>query len=358
MAFQNRAYVSLENPDTRQFANDDPKAFLNQYSENAIIDEIQYVPKLFSYLQTAVDEKRIAGQYILTGSHNYLISEQLSQSLAGRVAILTLLPLSSEELVATDIKPSTLEEQIFMGGYPRIYQENIPPTDWQPNYIRTYIERDVRMLKNISDLSTFQKFLKLCAGRIGQLLNLSALATDAGITHNTAKAWISILESSFILFLLKPHHQNFNKRLVKMPKLYFYDTGLACSLLEIQNTQQLKNHYLFGGLFESFMLSEIMKYRLHRGLSPNCFFWRDRLGHEVDCLLEYGTRMYPLEMKSGTTVTEEFFKGIAYWKNLAGDISGNATILYGGDEEQMRKIAQVRSWKNIASVLKEIEEHT
>lgn len=235
MVFGNYAYVSLENLDSRTFAQEDPRSFLDTYAkEGVIFDEIQHVPLLLSYIQTWVDEWQKPGQFILTGSQNFLINEAITQTLAGRIAILNLLPLSVDELAAANLLPAQSEECMFLGGYPRIYAKEIAPEDWYPNYIQTYIERDVRQVKNVHDLAVFQRFLKLCAGRIGQLINFSSLANDCDVSLSTVKSWLSLLEQSFIIFLLRPHHANFSKRLVKTPKLYFVDTGLACTLLEIQ----------------------------------------------------------------------------------------------------------------------------
>lgn len=349
--FPDKDYVILEDLDTREFALNDPRGFLATYSKGAIIDEVQRVPALFSYIQTAVDRSNKAGQFILTGSQNILLQENISQTLAGRVAILKLLPFSLDELKDTKYEPDSAEEYIFTGSYPRIYDKKINPRDWYPNYIQTYVERDVRLIKNISDLNTFQKFIKLCAGRIGQVLNLLSLGNDCGITHNTAKAWISILESTYIVFLLRPYYKSFNKRLIKMPKLYFYDTGLACSLLGIQNKQQLSTHYSGGSLFESFVLSEIIKYRLNKGLEPHCYYWRDRTGNEVDCIMENNKSLLSIEVKFSKTIVDDFFSGLKYWSKVASKVSSRPYLIYNGKERQKRSFGEVISWKNISSIL-------
>ena len=257
----------------REFAKTDPRGFLKTHVKEpgVILDEVQNVPELLSYIQTHVDESQKKGQFILTGSQNLLLSEHITQSLAGRVAIHTLLPLSISEL--KDQLPETPEEMIFKGSYARIYSDSVTPREWYPNYVRTYLERDVRQIKQIGDLSTFQRFLKLCAGRMGQLLNLSSLANDCGISVSTAKSWISVLEMSYIVFLLHPHHKNFSKRLIKMPKLYFYDTGVACSLLNIESPEHLTTHYLRGGLFESLIISDLIKNQYNVALEPSHYFW-------------------------------------------------------------------------------------
>lgn len=349
--FPKSNYISLEDPDTREFASKDPRGFLATYNKSVIIDEAQRVPELFSYIQTIVDKKKTAGQFILTGSQNILLHHHISQTLAGRVAILKLLPFSLQELEKSVYKLKQSEEYIIKGFYPRIYDKKIAPADWYPNYIQTYVERDLRLIKNISDLMTFQKFLKMCAGRIGQILNLSSLGNDCGITHNTAKDWISILESSYIIFLLKPYHKNFNKRLMKMPKLYFYDTGLACSLLGIQNKAQLNTHYLKGSLFESFILSEMFKNAFNKGIEPNYYYWRDKVGHEIDCIAEKADKTLQIEIKSGKTIADDYFAGLKYWAKLTKKGGKDSYLIYNGDENQKRTFANVVSWKNIASIL-------
>ena len=348
--FSGMDYVSLEDLDSREFALNDPRGFLAVHSKGTVIDEVQRAPNLFSYIQTAVDSKKRTGRFVLTGSQNILLQQNLSQTLAGRVAILRLLPFSLEELKETRFKLTSPEQYIFKGFYPRIYDKKIAPADWYPNYIATYVERDVRLIKNISDLSAFQKFVRMCAGRIGQVLNLSSLANDCGITHNTAKAWLSVLEATFLVFVVRPYYRNFNKRLIKMPKLYFFDTGLACSLLGISSVGQLGTHYLRGGLFESFVFSEIIKSRFNRGMEHNCYYWRDKTGNEIDCIIEQGSSAIPVEIKSGKTIYEEFFAGLKFWYKLTDKGSKNGYLVYGGDDNQRRTSAVVVSWKNISSI--------
>jgi len=350
--FPQKPYVSLEDLDTREYAQSDPRRFLGEYPRGAVLDEIQRAPELFSYLQTILDREQRMGMFILTGSQQFLLMERLSQTLAGRVHLLTLLPLSLEELKPAGLAPHTPDGMIFRGMYPRLYDRKIPPVEWYPDYLRTYVERDVRLLKNITDLSPFQKFLKLCAARTGQLLNLNALGEECGITHNTAKAWSTVLEASFLIYLLKPHHKNFNKRIVKMPKLYFYDTGLACSLLEIENEQQLKTHPLRGFLFETALMAELVKSRLNRGLSSNLYFWRDKTGHEIDCIIDRGGKLMPIEIKSGETMTEDSFKNLLYWKRLTRQFSQPAYLLYAGAGSARRNTATVLNWKNLAPLFK------
>ncbi len=318
-----------------------------------MLDEVQRTPKIFSYLQTLADKDNRPGMFILTGSQNFLLHENISQTLAGRTAILKLLPFSLNELKDTAFFYNNYEDYIFTGFYPRIYDKKISPRDWYLNYIQTYVERDLRLIKNISNLGTFQNFLKMCASRIGQLLNLSSLANDCGITHNTAKSWISILESSFVLFLLRPHHKNFNKRLVKTPKLYFYDTGLACSLLGIEKRDQISSHYLRGGLFESFIISELIKYRYNRGLAANYYFWRDKLGREIDCITENAGKLTPVEIKSGKTPLVEYFKDISYWNKLSKNKPSNSYVVFGGNTPQKRSPGNLVPWNRL-SVLSKI----
>ena len=272
--FPEKKYLSLEDPDTREFALTDPRGFLSTCPNGAIFDEVQRAPDLFSYIQTIVDDRNKEGLFILTGSFNFGLIEGITQSLAGRTGLLTLLPFSYHELAGVDIAPSLLEELLYNGGYPRIYDKNLPPSEWHSNYITTYLERDVRALKKIGDLDQFQKFIKMCAARCGQLLNLSSLGNDCGITHNTAKEWLSVLRASYIVFMLQPHFKNFNKRLVKTPKLYFYDTGLLCYLAGITSCSELKTHALRGPIFESWVVSELIKGRFNRVLKENLYFWR------------------------------------------------------------------------------------
>ncbi|MFA5249947.1 MAG: ATP-binding protein [Parachlamydiales bacterium] len=340
-------YVNLENLELRNFAKNDPKAFLQENPNPLIIDEAQYAPDLFSYIQVIADENKKPGQFILTGSQNFLLLEKISQSLAGRVSIFHLLPFSLKELKEADYKTPQLEELLFTGFYPKIYDQKLEPKEWYSNYIQTYTERDVRTLKNIQDLGTFQIFLKMCAARTGQLLDLTSIGNDCGISHNTVKDWINILEASFMVFLLRPHFNNFNKRLVKSPKIYFYDSGLLCHLLGIESAQQLKTHYLRGGIFESFIISELFKNRINQKKNPNIYFWRDQHGHEIDCLIENGSILTPVEIKSAKTINSDFFEGLNYWNNLAKNSPENTFLIYGGEENQTRSQGKIISWKNL-----------
>lgn len=363
MAFPDHAYASLEDPDQREFATADPRGFLAQFTGPVILDEAQRVPDLFSYIQTESDEVAESGHFILTGSQSFQLMRTISQSLAGRAAVLHLLPFSqaeihkrpplSRESIGRAIPPSTqqarkdLMEALFTGGYPRIHDAGIPPQDWLANYYRTYVERDVRELLNVGDLEAFGRFIGLCAGRASQLLNLSSLANDCGISHQSARRWLSVLEASFLVVLLRPHHRNFNKRLVKSPKLFFLDAGLLTYLLRIRSKDELRTHSARGAIFESFVVSELMKNALHRGQEPDLYFWRDSAGHEVDILLEQGDEIVPIEVKSGATLAEDFYAGLRYWRKLAQTPDGPAALVYGGDRTVQRSGVITYSWADL-----------
>lgn len=352
LAFPEYTYVLLENPDEREFALSDPRGFLQHYTKSSglIIDEAQHAPALFSYIQGIVDDSGRKGEFILTGSQNFELNERVTQSLAGRVALFTLLPLSLGELKRNKHLPKEYTDLLFAGLYPRIHADKMDPLRWYQNYITTFVERDVRQMQNITDLHLFQKFIRLCAGRIGQLINWSELARDCGITTKTALSWFSILEAAYLVFLLQPHHKNFNKRLTKSPKLYFYDTGLACSLLGIQAEDQLPSHYMRGQLFESFIISELAKRYYNRGLRPSLYFWRDKTGHEIDCLVDNGGQLFPVEVKSSQTINSEYFKHLCYWNELAKADPLNSYVIYGGSKEQSRSMGHVLGWQSLGQV--------
>jgi predicted AAA+ superfamily ATPase len=343
--FPEYTYVSLENEDMRALAADDPHGFLRTFPDKTIIDEAQRVPSLFSYLQTYTDEAGKEGMYLLSGSNNFLLMEKISQSLSGRTAILKLLPFSHRELREADKLPLQADEVIYTGCYPRIYDKEIDPQDFYPSYIQTYVERDVRLLKNIGNISQFMKFLRLCAGRVGQLLNLSSLANECGIAVSTAKEWVSVLQTSYICYLLEPDYHNYAKRLVKTPKLYFYDTGLVCALLGIASSQQVATHYLRGGLFENMVINERLKAYYHSGRVPNFTFWRDSTGNEVD-LLEYADgQVQAYEIKSGATFSPDQFKGLAKWSKLSGVPAEQCNVIYGGDQVVQTSQGKVIPWR-------------
>jgi predicted AAA+ superfamily ATPase len=329
--FPDKTYVNFENPDTRLFAIEDPRGFLSNYPDGAIFDEAQRVPELFNYLQQILDETSENGLFIITGSNNFLLQESISQSLAGRIAYLTLLPLTLEEIGE---QHTSCNELLVKGAYPGLYKERIDPNTWYANYIRTYIERDVRLVKNINNLLAFERFLRLCAGRIGQLLNLNSLALEVGVDAKTINIWIGILEMTFVAFRLQPYHKNFNKRLVKMPKLYFYDTGLAAALLGIENSQQLELNSYRGVLFENFVVLDLLKRRYNEAKASNLFFWRDSAGNELDILIDHSEQLIPVEVKSGQTVTPAFFKGLNYWQKITGSEGGY--VIYTGNQLEKR----------------------
>lgn len=349
--FSQRAYASLEDPDVRQFALEDPRGFLAQYPDGALLDEVQRAPELLSYLQGIVDRDPRPGRFILTGSQQFDVLAGVSQTLAGRAALLSLLPFSYSEL-PKDLVPQTIERLLYQGLYPPIYDRGLDPSRWYANYVQTYLERDLRQSVNVRDLSTFQVFLRLCAGRTGQILNLSALSADCGITHNTAKAWLSVLEASFIVTQLRPHFRNFGKRLIKAPKLYLLDPGLAAWLIEIRSPEQLKAHPLRGALFETWVIAEVLKGRANAGLTSNLYFWRDRSGLEVDCVLDRGMELVPIEIKSGQTIASDFFRPLSRFSQLAGDLAGAGWVVYGGDRTEKRSSATVLPWKKIDNLVK------
>jgi hypothetical protein len=340
--------MNLENLDERAAAEEDPVRFLRTHAQSGvIIDEVQRVPALFSYLQGIVDESGQMGKFVLTGSQNFLLLDKISQSLAGRVAICHLLPFGIGELKSVGLLPNSLDEALFAGGYPVLHDRGLSPRDYFPSYIQTYVERDVRSITNVVNLSTFQRFIRLCAARTGQLLNLSSIGQEVGVNYKTVQSWISILEASFIAFALSPHHGNYNKRVVKQPKLYFYDSGLLCALLDIHSADQIANHYLRGHIFESFVISEYVKSRFHAGLRSNAFFWRDSSGHEVDLLIEDGMASLAIEIKSGETLQEDFFRGLRYFRKLSSLPEDAMYLIYGGDRSLPRRDAQALAWRDL-----------
>lgn len=349
--FKNKPYVSLENPDNRSFALEDPHGFLATYPNGAVLDEVQRTPELFSYLQEILDNSRVKGMFILTGSNNFLLQQKISQTLAGRIGIMHLLPFSISELKKSRLLPVSDDELMLNGFYPPVYDQQISPQDWCSNYIHTYIEKDVRQIKNITDLIIFERFVKLLAGRTTQELNYSALAAETGVDVKTIQSWIGILESSFIIHLLKPHYKNFNKTIVKRPKLYFYDTALVCYLLGIRDTLQLQTHPLRGHIFEGMVVTEMIKIRANQGLDSNLYYWRDKTGHEVDVIVDQGTSLIPIEIKSGMTFNIDFFKNINFWQTLSG--ADRSILLYAGQQTQQRSDGKmVLNWREFVSSAK------
>ncbi|MCG2711242.1 MAG: ATP-binding protein [Candidatus Omnitrophica bacterium] len=349
--FKNKPYRNLENPDEREFAVKDPRAFLARVKDGAIIDEIQRVPSLLSYIQTYVDERKIPGLFILTGSQNLNLLSSISQSLAGRTAILKLLPFDIDEISRYD-KNLPLEQLLLNGTFPAIYEKNLNPTIFYRSYYETYIERDLRQLINVKDLHLFQIFIRLCAGRVGQLFNANSLSNETGVSTATIKSWLSILEASYVLFLLEPFHENINKRLTKARKIYFYDAGLASYLLGIENVEQALTHPLRGNLFENLVVTELIKQRFNKGLDHNLCFYRDSNGNEIDILFRHGHLITPVEIKTAETFNSGFLKGLTYIKKVLPSKIGNGFLIYGGNIEQKILNNTVINFKNCSVVFK------
>jgi len=345
--FPDKRYVSLEDPDERAFADEDPRGFLDRFPDGAILDEAQRCPALFSYLQTRVDAEKRMGQFVLTGSQQFGLLSNITQTLAGRVGMVQLLPFSLEELQGGQMPIEGLTDLMWRGMYPPIHDRRLAPEHWFANYVMTYIERDVRQLIEVQNLSLFQRFIKMCAARCGQLLNMSSLASDCDVSHGTVRAWLSVLEAGYVVFLLQPHHQNFGKRLVKTPKLYFVDTGLAAFLLGIRDPEHLSIHSARGALFENFVISELLKRRYNQGLPSNLYFWRNNTGDEVDVVIEQGEKLMPVEIKSSQTFTSDFLAGLHKWTRLAGAAALPPVLVYGGDDNMIRQGVTVQSWKQI-----------
>lgn len=354
LVFPRKPYVNLERPDTRNFALSDPLGFLARYPEGAILDEIQRVPDLLSYIQPLVDEDPAPGRFIMTGSQQFEVTRTISQSLAGRTAILKLLPFSIAEL-HDRIRPMSVDKLILTGFYPRVYDRKLDPTQALGDYFETYVERDMRQLFAVRDLGAFEKFVRLCAGRVGQILNLSGLANDAGISHTTARGWISLLEASFIVFLLPPWFGNVSKRLIKSPKIYFYDVGLASYLLGLEHEGHVSRDPLRGNLFENIAVIEALKYRFNRGKRGNLSFYRDSRGNEVDLLVGVGPDLFPIEIKAGATVTDDYFKGLSSIGKVLRNIPFGCGLIYGGDEIQARSGVRIHPVWEMEKMLAAIE---
>ena len=353
--FENYTYYNLELPDVRAFAKEDPRSLLSVTTGGIILDEIQHAPELLSYIQGLVDESGKMGKYIITGSQNFLLMEAISQSLAGRVAVFNLLPFSMDEMRTSAFAAKNPDLQIYKGFYPPIYTRKLKNQDWLPSYIKTYIERDVRKIINIQDLHKFHLFLKLCAGRIGQLINYESFSNEIGVDGKTLKRWMGILEASYIIFLLQPHHINYNKRLVKTPKLYFYDTGLACNLLGLQSADDVSIHFMKGSLFENLIIAELLKYVANNSQPYNIYFWRDNTGNEIDCLLEKNSKLFPIEIKAGKTLNTDYFKGLNFYAKTSGLDPKQSFLIYGGNEIQNRNTGHVLPWNNLDLLFKKIK---
>jgi predicted AAA+ superfamily ATPase len=339
--FPDKPYLSLEDPDIRAVAESDPRRLLASYPDGAVLDEAQRAPQLFSYLQTHVDANLRPGMFVLTGSQQFGLLSRITQSLAGRVGIVQLLPFSLVELQAVGRLPEKTDTLLYRGCYPPLYDRALSPGDWFAGYVTTYVERDLRRLISVRDLSAFQRFVKMCAARTGQLLNLSALAADSGISHNTASAWISVLEASYLVHLLRPHYRNFNKRLVKMPKLYFCDAGLAAWLAGIRRMEDLVFHPLRGAIFETLVVGEFLKRCWHDGMPSNLYFWRDSKGLEIDLLLEQGDVLTPVEIKSGETIASDYLDNLKKWAALSGNSEQQSWLIYAGEQRIAAGMTQI-----------------
>ncbi|MDA3886911.1 MAG: ATP-binding protein [Candidatus Delongbacteria bacterium] len=356
-AFPDYDYVNLEDPEIRNYAIEDSRGFLSQFKKGVILDEVQRVPELFSYIQVIVDQEQQNGRFILSGSQNFLLLGGISQSLAGRTSIFHLLPFTKREienrkplvlenLIKESVKLSEYDlfKTVHTGFYPRIHDKNLDPQEWLGDYFQTYIQRDVRIILNVSDITLFSNFVSLCAGRVGQLLNLSSLGADCGISHSTAQRWLSLLESSFIVYRINSHHKNFSKRIIKSPKLYFYDSGLLCYLLRIKTPEDLRISSYRGNIFESFCISEFIKSSYNKKQNPDIHFWRDSTGHEIDMLIEDREKLLPVEIKSGQTFNSSFLDGVKYWIDLSGCNKNDAYLIYGGDKKITYKGINVIPW--------------
>jgi predicted AAA+ superfamily ATPase len=347
-AFADKAYVSLENPDEREFAERDPRRFLQRFDDGAILDEVQRCPALLSWLQGLVDERGRMGDFILAGSAQFDLISGITQSLAGRVGRIELLPLSVGELTGAKKLPHSLDEALYRGSYPALYDRDLTPDDWFPNYVATYLERDVRQLIAVRDLTQFQRFVKMCAARSGQMLNLAALGADCGISAVTAREWLLVLEASYLVMRLPPYHRNFGKRLVKTPKLYFLDVGLMAWLLGIRDAAAIETHASRGALFETYVVSELVKQRFNAGRPADLYFWRDNIGHEVDILYETPLGLQAVEIKSGSTFASDWPAAACKWQKFAGDEALPPVIVYGGKGGYDREACRVVGWRELA----------
>ncbi len=349
-ALPGKPYFTFEDLETRQRFNADPRQFLALLPQGAVLDEVQNSPELFSYLQGVVDERGRMGEFVLTGSQQFGLLDRITQSLAGRVGLIQLLPLSNAELNHAGLQSKTMHESVWAGGYPALFDRRRRignPGQWLGAYTTTYIERDVRQVLGVVNLSLFRRFVLMCAARSGQLLNLSALAADCGISHTTARSWLTVLEASYVVYLLQPFHQNFGKRLVKMPKLYFLDTGLLCHLLRIDSALTLATHAMRGAVFETWVVSETLKHRWNRGLGADVYFWRDNHGTEVDLLFEYGNKLHPVEIKSGTTFSPDWLRAFDLWKKYAGAAAADPVVVYAGNASFSASGVHVMGWQQL-----------
>jgi predicted AAA+ superfamily ATPase len=346
--FSDYAYFNLENPNTLMMIEADPLGFISDYPSHVVIDEIQKYPALLSYIQTTVDSRKEMGAFVISGSENLLLSEKIGQSLAGRAAYATLLPLSRDELEESGLAPVSIYEQLFRGGYPALYDREITAEQYYSQYLSTYVERDARMILNIANLNAFTRFLFMAAGRIGQVLNLSSMAGDVGVSSPTIDGWLSVLEASDIAFRLYPYYNNFGKRFIKSPKLYFYDTGLACNLLSLKSSEELKQHYLLGGLFENYCITELLKKQTNAIERPSLYFFRDSKGNEVDVIAERGAKRIPIEIKAGKTYSGSFLRGLEYWKQISAE-EPDGYVIYTGASQKIGKYRLI-NWQEIHNI--------
>lgn len=347
--FSDYTYFNLESPQTREFIESDPQQFLKSNPQNIIIDEVQRLPELLSYIQVHVDKQQKMGSIVISGSQNLLISEKISQSLSGRAGYQNIFPFSLKELATHKLNLSNHYKQILKGFYPALYTRDVEPSLFYSRYLATYVERDARLIKNIQNLSQFQKFMGLLSGRVGQVVNVSALANDTGISPNTAEDWISILEASYIVYRLQPYYKNIGKRLIKSPKIYFYDTGVLCSLLNLSSVNELMNHFAVGSIFENFIISEFKKEISETNRSVQIYFYRDNHGNEIDLIIDTGGNLIPIEIKSSTTFSKTFFKGFEYWKKHV-DETTQGFVVYGGEDSQKIQDHEIISWMNLQKV--------
>ncbi len=347
--FPEASYHALEALDARAAAEDDPRGFLlHGEADLMIVDEVQRVPSLFSYLQEIADEPAVKRKYVLSGSQNYLLLESVSQSLAGRVALLFLYPFTMTELAPHFPLPEEPDALMLAGSYPPVYDRRIPAGEFFDNYVATYVERDVRAVRGVGDLARFRRFMQLCAGRIGQLLNVHGLANEAGVDHKTAEAWLSVLEAGHVVFRLQPYYRSFSKRVVKQRKLYFFDTGLVAALLGVRDERLLSRSWLRGVLFENLVIAEYAKGVYHRGRRPRIYFWRDHTGNEVDLLVEDGERIAAVEIKGGSTITRDMLKGITTFQRVSGIDPAACYLVCGGRQSVWRPEAHVLSWREVS----------
>jgi predicted AAA+ superfamily ATPase len=355
--FPEYGYYNLESPQTLALIESDPVGFIKNLTPQTIIDEVQRAPDLLSYIQVEVDEKQRMGAFILSGSENILLSEKVNQSLAGRAAYVQLLPLSVEELVEEGESVGSMYDQLFTGFFPALYSRDIQPVDYYDQYIATYVERDVKQISNIINLAQFRKFLGLLAGRIGQVVNLSSLANDVGVAPNTIENWLSLLEASYLILRLQPYYENLGKRYIKSPKIYFTDTGLACRLLGLSSASELPKHFLIGGLFENMVILEIKKHILNHGKSAQLYYFRDTNGNEIDLLIDQGLTQIPIEIKSSSTFSTSFIKGISFWTSLMKESNKKTlpgSVIYAGDESHQRDTYDLLNWRSLSQLYEKI----